>query len=291
MDDDIKWHLINQKKAETFIRASFRFFREHGIEPILIKGWAAARNYPPNVPRLYGDTDIAVSAADYEKARTLVEGRNPEVRSVDLHRELRHLDTVKWDQLFSRSEIIDVDGEGFRVLAAEDHLRVLCAHWLTNGGEHRERLFDIFYAVQNRPVSFDWSKCLDVVSPSRRSWIVASVGLAHKYLGLNLTGVPFADEAANLPRWLTDCVERAWSDVSRLRGIDESITDPRQFLRQVGKRIPPNPIQATVFCDGMFDDRSRIGYQIRDTFGRMIPSVKRLSYALVDQFRWLMKRK
>ena len=285
MTDDLKWYLLTQKKAERNILAAFQALRSEAIEPILIKGWAAARNYPETVPRFFGDTDLAVSAADYEKAKSLVQ-THPSLRGVDLHRELRHLDTLDWDRLFSNSKLVDIDAEQVRILAPEDHLRVMCVHWLTNGGEHRDRLFDIVYAVENRPANFDWSKCLDVVSPARRSWIVCTIGLAHKYLDLSLDGLPFASEAREIPNWLTKSVERSWTSDSRLRGIDESITDRKAFLRQVRNRLPPNPIQSTVFCEGRFDDRPRIGYQMRDMVGRIIPSIKRLWNAVIDQYQW-----
>jgi hypothetical protein len=276
---------------EAGIVTAFKVFRRHGVESILIKGWAAARNYPPDVPRFYGDIDLAVSASDYDKARALVDGPDAEAKGVDLHRELRHLDTLEWSELVERSELVDIEDDQVRILAPEDHLRVLCVHWLTNGGEDKTRLLDILYAVRNRPKSFNWSRCLDVVGPNRRSWIVSTIGLAHRYLGLELDGLPFAEEARKLPAWLTKSVERSWSNESRLRGIDESITDRQQFIRQVRSRIPPNPIQATVFCEGVFDDRSRAPYQVRDIFGRLIPSVRRLSRAIGNQYRWKMRTK
>jgi hypothetical protein len=291
MDDELRWYLLAKKRTESQIVSAFRVFRRQGIEPVLIKGWAAARNYPSDVPRFYGDTDLAVSADDYAKAKTLVEGPEAEAKGVDLHRELRHLDTLDWHRLTERSELVEVDGEGIRILAPEDHLRVMCSHWLTNGGGDRERLFDIYYAVQNRRDSFDWSRCLDVVTSNRRSWVIATVGLAHRYLGLSLDDIPFAREAEKLPRWLTTHIERAWADGSRLRGIDESITDRKVFVRQIKNRLPPNPIQATIFCEAAFDDRSRVSYQVRDMFGRMIPSVRRLSRALANQYRWKMRTK
>ena len=291
MDDELRWYLLSRKKMEAGIVAAFSVFRRHGIEPILIKGWAAARNYPPDVPRFYGDIDLAVSSADYDKARMLVDGPDAEAKGVDLHRELRHLDTLGWTELFERSQLVNVGEDRIRVLAPEDHLRVLCVHWLTNGGEDKLRLQDILYAVRNRPESFDWSRSLDVVGPNRRSWIVSTIGLAHRYLGLELDGLPFAEETRKLPAWLTKSVERSWSNESRLRGIDESITDGRQFIRQVKRRIPPNPIQATVFCEGVFDDGTRAGYQVRDMFGRLIPSVLRLSRALGNQYRWKTRKK
>lgn len=291
MDDELRWYLLARKKTEDHIVSTFRTFRQNGVEPILIKGWAAARNYPPDVPRFYGDTDLAVSSSDYPKARTLVDGPAAEAKGVDLHQELRHLDTLEWVLLSKRSELVEVNGEEIRILAPEDHLRVLCSHWLTNGGEDRGRLFDIYYAVQNRRPSFDWSRCLDVVSQNRRSWVIATIGLAHKYLGLPLEGVPCAEEAKNLPKWLTSHIDRAWAGESRLRGIDESITDRKLLVRQIKNRIPPNPIQSTIFCEGSFDDRSRVPYQVRDMFGRFTPSVRRLSRAIANQYRWQRSKK
>lgn len=291
MDDELRWYLLSRKKTEDQIVSAFRGFRRHGIEPILIKGWAAARNYPSDVPRFHGDIDLAVSARDYPEAKSLIDAPNPAARGVDLHRELRHLDTLDWERLAERSELVEVNGEGIRVLSPEDHLRVLCSHWLTNGGEDRRRLYDIYYAVKNRPRTFDWSRCLDVVSANRRSWVIACIGLAHKYLGLGLDDLAFAAEAEKLPAWLTSFVERAWASDSRLRGLDESIIDRKLFVRQVKNRIPPNPIQSTVFCEGSFDDRSRAIYQIRDMFGRFIPSVRRLSRAIANQYRWKREMK
>ncbi len=276
MTDEFRWYLLKQKRVEEHILSSFRAFRLEGIEPILIKGWAADRNYPDNEPRFYGDIDLAVSKADYVRALQLTTTADSGAIGVDLHCELRHLDTLPWSELLLNSELVDLNGEEIRILCAEDHLRVLCVHWLTNGGESRERLWDIVYAVQNRPADFMWEKCLEVVSPNRRGWIVSTIGLAHKYLNLDLEGLPFEEEAKNLPSWLTQCVEREWVRGVQLRPLHTALKDRRVFFQQIGKRIPPNPIQATVDCEGKFDDRSRIPYQLKDVFMRLTPSLKRV---------------
>lgn len=265
------------------IVSAFKGLREQGIEPVLIKGWAAARNYPADVPRFSGDIDLAVADEDFDCARSLVEDKKSGVLGVDLHQQLRHLDTVDWKILLENSETIAVDGEAIRILAAEDHLRVMCVHWLTDGGESRDRLWDIFYAVQNRPESFDWDRCLGVVGPNRRGWIIATVGLAHKYLGLEIDDLPFADEARRLPTWLTRSIERSWNEGVRLRPLHTALDDMRTLLTQIRKRIPPNPIQATIDCEGAFDDGSRVGYQIRDVFIRLWPSIPRVVPALLKR--------
>ena len=281
MTDEQRWYLLTLKKAEGMIVSAFRGLRAHDIEPVLIKGWAAARNYPDDVPRFFGDIDLAVAATDFDRARTVVEDRDSGVKGVDLHQELRHLDTLDWSTLLERSETIAVESEPIRVLSPEDHLRVLCVHWLTDGGEDKDRLWDIFYAVQNRPPTFDWEKCLDVVGANRRGWVIATIGLAHKYLGLAIDDLPFADDARQLPAWLTRSIERSWSENITLRPLHTALTDIRTLLTQIRKRIPPNPIQATIDCEGAFDDGSRVGYQIRDVFIRLWPSIPRVVPALL----------
>ena len=286
MTDEFRWYLLEKKKLEGLVLSAISIFRDHRIEPILIKGWAATRNYPEGKPRFCVDIDLAVSSTDFHQAQRLIREPGSGVKGVDLHKELRHLDTLDWKTLFSNSELVETEAGNIRVLAAEDHLRVLCSHWLTNGGESRDRLWDIVYAVENRPADFDWAKCLDVVSANRRSWILSTIGLAHKYLGLNIEDLPFAAEVKDLPLWLTRCVESGWSSDTKLRGLDESITKPSLFLRQIGKRLPPNPIQATINCEGRFDHGSRIRYQLRDILGRSGPSVRRLLKAVRGEYRW-----
>jgi hypothetical protein len=235
MTDDLRFYLLRKRLTEGLIVSAVRAFRAEGIEPVLIKGWAAARNYPEDVPRFSGDVDIAVSQADYESAKRMVIAPKSQVSGIDLHRGLRHLDTVSWDILLSNSELVDIDGESIRILSPEDHLRVLCVHWLTNGGESRDRLWDIVYAIRNRPANFNWSKCLDVVSETRRQWIISTIALAHRYLGLEVEDLPFEVDADSLPSWLIECVEREWSQNVGAMPLESQIKSPIRFSSPVAK--------------------------------------------------------
>jgi hypothetical protein len=280
MSEDLRWYRLVSKKHDLDVAAAFRLLRDNGIEPILIKGRAAAANYPDGHPRYPGDIDLGVSSSEFDRAKMLVSSSSAHSLPIDLHCELRHLDTLPWHNLFADSVVFELESTQVRVLCPEDHLRVLATHWLNDGGAYKERLWDIYYAVKNRPNSFDWGRCLDVVSPRRRKWVIAAIGLAHRYLELEIEDLPFADQASTLPGWLMRAVEKEWRSGTRIIPLNSCLSDPKVLWQQIWKRIPPNPVQATIETEGEFDEGSRIPYQIRDIFLRLGPSAHRLSKGL-----------
>ncbi len=275
-NETAKWVLLNQKRLEVRAAGVFSELRASGFEPVLIKGWAAAKNYLPDRPRYYSDIDIAVSSADFVAVSSLIAAARSSLSGVDLHNELRHLDSVPWTELFSRSSVVETDGGSIRILSPEDHLRVMATHWLNDGGANKERLWDIYYAVANRPSDFDWSKCLDPVSRTRRGWVICAVGLAHKYLDLNIDDLPFRDEALKIPGWVIRTVEKEWASNEPLRPLQTCFGDPKLFVRQLRKRFPPNPIQATIQMEVPIDETDRIAIQFRNAFHRTKPSLSRI---------------
>jgi hypothetical protein len=274
--DEFRWNLLQVKAAEKRAVRAFELFRESGIEPILIKGLAAGRYYPATQPRVAVDTDLAVAGKDFEQAVEIVAKHAPEGLAIDLHRELRHLDTVGWDDLFANSIEWELDGGTIRILRPEDHLRVLCVHWLTDGGEFKDRLWDIYYAVANRPADFDWERFLGQVGSVRRRWLVCTLGIAQHFFGLSLEDTPVKEDACRMPSWLLKTVEREWKNEVKLMPIHVVLGSPRQMLQQIGKRLRPNPISATVAVDGSFDARTRFFYRARYTVGRLGPMYRRL---------------
>ena len=279
MTDEHKWNLLQKKTHEVQAFRVFEAFRAAGIEPILIKGLAAAQNYPEPGSRFSVDMDLAVASDDFEKASDVAVSPATKNIGIDIHRELRHLDTVGWQDLFINSRLIEVEGGNVRVLRPEDHLRVLCVHWLNDGGANKDKLWDIYYAVKNRPADFDWDRCLNIVSKTRRRWIVCAIGLARHYLQLNLDDTPIKGEADDLPAWLIREVEREWSSSTVLRPIHVYLNDASAFFAQIKKRLRPNAIQATIEMEGSFDARTRAHYQIGNIFKRIMPSYKRMSEA------------
>ncbi|HRI04960.1 MAG TPA: nucleotidyltransferase family protein [Pyrinomonadaceae bacterium] len=275
-----RWGLIKNKATEARACLAFKLFREKGIEPILIKGLAAAQFYPNGQFRDSIDMDIAVSDSDFAIAKKVVESEDANGLAIDLHRELRHLDTVHWTDLFANSQVLSFDCGTIRVLRPEDHLRVLCVHWLTDGASNKERLWDICNAVANRPTDFDWDRFLNVVDHKRRRWLISTIGLAHRYLGLDLAGTPVELEANSIPAWLIKTVEKEWATDKPFWPLFSSLHDPKLFFAQIKKRLPPNPATATVLLNGSFDAKTRIFYQIGTIFVRIGPSIVNVTKAL-----------
>ena len=274
------WYLLQKKASEARILKAFNLFRENGIEPVLIKGYAAGLFYPDTKPREFIDMDLAVASDAYDLANEFALSAAAKGLAIDLHRELRHLDTVAWDDLFSNSRLIAIDGGTIRVLRPEDHLRVLCVHWLNDGGVEKERLWDMYYMIENRPDDFDWDRLLNSVDVHRRRWLTCAIGLAHVYLGLDLAGTPIEAEAEDLPKWLIKTVEKEWATGVPHLPLHIVMRDRKKLMAQIGKRLRPNPIWATIDMEGNFDARTRVFYQIGSNLKRTVPSFRRISDSL-----------
>ncbi|HVE55947.1 MAG TPA: nucleotidyltransferase family protein, partial [Pyrinomonadaceae bacterium] len=185
-EDEKRWLILRTKVYEEKIKAAFDLFRANGIEPILIKGWAVGREYPEKFRRTYSDIDLCVVPADYEKSLKIIAAGEGLALNVDLHCGLRHLDTVEWDALFENSFTVPLGEVEVRILRPEDHLRVLCVHWLNDGGAYKERLLDIFYLLENHSNDFDWERCFGKISQNRREWIIKTIAVVHKYHKLDV---------------------------------------------------------------------------------------------------------
>jgi len=270
-----RWLILRAKIAEEDIKAAFRYFREQGIEPVLIKGWAAALEYPEKYMRLYGDIDLCVAPESFEKSRQLIVSEKVKKIQIDLHCGLRHLDTAGWETLFENSSVEYIDDVPVRILSREDHLRVLSVHWLTDGGAYKERLLDIFYLLQNHVDDFDWEKCFAAVDENRRQWIIKTIAVVHRYHKLDTTNMPFAEQLKTIPQWLSKALEKEWASDTKLQPIHVFWDNKKEFWKQLKKRFPPNAIQATIEMEGKFDESSRIFYQLGSIFMRLMPSIRR----------------
>lgn len=270
-----KFHLVKVVAVRSQLNKCLEFFRDKATDYLLIKGIVAGQWYPESSHRLFSDFDFVVDPSEFQQLLAELAEATHRLPTIDLHSGVHPLDTLSWHLLLERSAIFAYFDTYVRVPCPEDHLRIMVVHWLTDGGEYRERLWDIYYSVANRPAEFDWNKCLDVVSPTRRKWVITTIGLAHKYLGLNIDDLPFAEDAKDIPQWIIRTVEREWAREVRLIPLRIAYRKPRMLIEQIRKRLPPNPITATIDMEGEFDDRPRIWYQLGSIAKRIPPSIRR----------------
>ncbi|MBX3289768.1 MAG: nucleotidyltransferase family protein [Acidobacteria bacterium] len=265
---------LERKAFEVKIAEYTSLLQRNGINSLTFKGWLAANNYPETHYRQYTDIDLAVAPEYYDRAIALIRAAKPKGIAVDLHKGFRHLDRLSWEQIFSRSQTVILNNTEVRVPCPEDHLRIMCVHWLTDGGEYKHRLWDIYYAVANRPDDFDWDKCLQPVSAVRQEWVITCIGLAHRYLGLEIEDLPFAERAKDLPEWLTKRLEYEWENRVPLRPLRIVYRDPSLLIQQLRKRFPPNPIYSTIDMEGSFASRTRFFYHLGSMLKRSRNTVR-----------------
>jgi hypothetical protein len=251
------------------IKQVIALFREAGVEPVLVKGWSAARLYPEPGLRHYDDIDLCVKPDRYTAAHDALDRMQAggSYVNVDLHCALDHLDRMSWDEMFARTELLPLEDVDIRVPCAEDHLRILCIHWLRHGAWRAAGLCDIAAALESRPEDFDWERCLGA-DPKRADWVACAIGLAHQLLGAQIENTPVAARARKLPRWLVPAVLRQWhlcvnpdSRKMALPALTEHLLKPGGLLQEIRTRWD-HPIRATIQLHGSFNDWPRLPYQL-----------------------------
>jgi hypothetical protein len=258
--------------------ASLTCLRSAGIDPVLGKGWAAARLYPEPGLRPYGDFDLCVPPGQYRAARATLAGAEALAASVDLHDGLRWrrdgqsfslLDDRSLEELYARSEMVPLADVEVRILGAEDHLRLLCLHMLSHGVCRPLWLCDIGATLESLPTHFDWNWFLHG-DPRRTAWAVHALGLAHQLLGARLDDLPVAERARRLPRWFAPAVLEQWGKGSRPRTpIGALVRRPAGAIREL-RHHWPNGIEATINVRGPFIEWPRLPFQLGAAVSRTV---------------------
>ena len=246
---------ISQSKIEIV----HRLLQEARVDAILVKGWTVAGFYPELALRPLGDIDLVVRPTDYKAAGRIL--ARPEARGcwVDLHNGLSELQDRSIDKLFSRSHVVGLRDTQIRVLSLEDHLALLTIHLLKHGAWRPLWLCDIAAIVESLPNDFDWTICLGP-DKRQRSWISASIALAHQLLAANIDKVPLHARAKHVPEWLRESVLKQWGN---LFPGDHLLTSPRGILKETWERWPDS-ITATFNMRGRINNFPRLPYQLGD---------------------------
>ncbi|HXD31038.1 MAG TPA: nucleotidyltransferase family protein [Pyrinomonadaceae bacterium] len=269
---------------EEKIAKVFKLLRESSIEPILIKGRAAAELYPDRALRPYGDIDLLVRPSQFQVALEILAQPGAKDCWVDLHKDLDELDDRSLDKLFERSRLLSVKGEKIRVLSLEDHLALLAIHLLKHGAWRPLWLCDVGAAIESLPADFDWSVCLGENS-KRVGWIKTAISLSQNLLGARVENLP-SDIPVLLPTWLVESVLRHWEQpfainqppMSHPLPIFTALRKPGMFVEALRQRWP-NPILATTSVNGKFNNVPRLPYQLGNCLirtGRLLLNLPRV---------------
>ncbi len=269
-------HTLQAARHERQICRAITLLRSAGVEPLLAKGWAAARLYPERGLRPYGDIDLWVRPEQHAAAVAALRSFAGEGSPVDLHQKFRHLER-SWDELYDRSWLVPLGDVKVRTLGAEDHLRLLCLHMLFHGLLRPLWLCDIGAALESLPASFDWDYCLEG-RPRHSDWVACTIGLAHQLLGARLDGAPATLRAQQLPRWLIPSVLRQWESKEHYMQTPSMAfcaRHPAHMVRALRLRWP-NPIQATVGVRGPFNELPRLPFQLAECVARTMAFMGRV---------------
>src|SRR6266404_2504311 len=189
LEQAYRLHALQSAIHERNIQSALNLLRSASVEPILVKGWAVARLYPDPGLRPYGALALCVAEKQYHAARSALEKELNKSYQVDLHRSFKTLDHKSWDELYSRSRLVKLGEVAVRVLCPEDHLRVLCFHFLREGAWRPLWLCDIAVTLETRPPDFDWDLFSDHEN-RRRKWFACAIALVDLLLGASMDGVP-----------------------------------------------------------------------------------------------------
>ncbi len=241
-------------------------------EPVLCKGWAAARLYPDMAVRPLGDIDIFVKPEQVSRAHAALQGLRLGRGSAVDFQESATLALYRADvrTMYNRASTVPMGDIPVKVLSPEDHLSMLCVHFLGHGGWRPIWLCDIAAAMESLTESFDWQTCLGE-DTRRAGWILSALACAHEILGAQLGAPPFDllySQAA--PRWLAPTVLKQW-DVPYAPMSDGIIgyTAPMAsyWRRPIGvwsalRERWPSPITATIRVEGPINDVPRLLFQL-----------------------------
>jgi hypothetical protein len=263
LEQAYRLHTLRAAIHERDIQRVLKILRAAGIEPILVKGWAISRLYPEQGLRPYGDIDLCVHPAEYAAAHSALAREDLKGCEVDLHKGFNRLDERTWHELYSRSRLIKLDRLEVRVPCPEDHLRILCFHFLREGAWRPLWLCDIAVALEQRPADFDWELFLGK-SARRRAWYASAIVLAHQLLGASTEGVPSAVLMKRLPGWFVPTVLLEWERRTMRRRyrspMSMASSAPLVALKNLRYHWP-NAIEGTIGLKGPFNELPRLPFQ------------------------------
>jgi hypothetical protein len=216
---------------------------------------------------------------------------------VDLHRRFARLDSLSWEDLYERSQVLKLGDAEVRVLAPEDHLRLLCVHLLRHGAWRPLWLCDIGAAVEHRPADFDWDRCLGK-NRTRAHWVACAIGLAHTLPGARVDDTPVAERAKHLPGWLVPHVLKNWAapfpSLYSPNSFERPLITylylrrPAGIMRAIRQRWP-DPLGVTIKVGGPLNDLPRLPFQVAILFWQAVCFLAKIPRLLEERRSVLLR--
>ena len=275
--------VLDNKRFRPQLLADLALILEQGgIQPLTFKGWSLARYYNPPAQRPLGDIDLCVPTGRYADAANLIATHSVHARStsnqpgdksttlmleesrtgrmgiIDLQTDLARFRLEPLAEVFERSQCVEVAGRKLRIPCPEDHLRLLCLHFLEHGGCRPVWLCDVGAMLEAETDGFDWDLCLGD-DPVTTHWICIVIALAQKLLGAKIGSVPKEIRETKLPTWLIPTILRQWSKPLSAYKAPELFSNVlRGAPNKIGSAVFarwPDPIAARFQAGALYDER------------------------------------
>jgi hypothetical protein len=259
-NDAFRMHTLHAKMHEDQIVRVLDEMRANSIEPLMLKGWDAARMYPERGMRPYGDIDLWVRDEVLSGARAVL-ASSPDGYAVDLEHDLEDSGSSV-ESMFAAARTERLDETSVTVLCEEDRLRVLALHFLKSGGWRPSGLCDVAAAVESRYGGFDWDRCM-TRDPTVAGWIQSAIVLSGHLLGADLRSTPAASTA---PGWLVHAVLRSWARPwpgahNAIRDPLPSLTHPVMLAKGL-LQLRTDPVATSIAMRAPLDHAPRLPMQV-----------------------------
>lgn len=281
-------HALEAARRERDLEIVLCAFNAAQLEPILFKGWTLSRVYALPALRPFGDFDILVEERDSRTADRVISNLTDNLRDqVDLDMRVlsRFLPDRTLSELVDRSTIENIGKGRFRLLAPEDHLRLICLHQLDHGAWRPLWLCDIAAFLERITSNFNWDLCL-TGNPNLSDSVIALVSLAEELLSADL--LP-ATPNCIVPVWFRRAVLASWA------GGYQAPPAPLHTIHRLGWRRAlgalrarwPDPISSTLHLRAPFRRVPRPLVQLAELFRRAFTFIRRTSAARKHRNRHL----
>ena len=251
-------NLLNQLRLKQILASAVSLLRQHGIEPVLLKGFGLAMLYSNPDLRQFGDIDLYVGLDNFHKACMLLRtmpgcytwseevdsGRHYNIEfgqypmevhrvSADLsgHKELAIYESIEREGLYEKAQCVDF--EGLKLMIPSKEFMVFFTffhawhHFLTSGVGWRQ-ISDVavtlhaYYGQLDTNKLYQWITSMHLLKP----WQTFGY-LMVDHLGLHKDEMPFYEAS---------CQRRANKLFSRIMA-EGNFRRPNRFKRNKPKRI------------------------------------------------------